>query len=134
MELTVEALIQNVDEVTDFINEQLEEMGCSMRIQTQVDIAIDELFSNICRYAYGEGVGHAKVSVNELPGQNAVQITLEDSGIPFDPLAKEDPDVTLSLHERNVGGLGIFMVKKIMNDIQYEYRDGVNVLTITKKL
>ncbi|MDO4797033.1 MAG: ATP-binding protein [Coriobacteriales bacterium] len=134
MHLTVEAKVENVDEVISFVNDQLKGMGCTLRAKTQIDIALDELFSNICHYAYGDSVGHATIRVQEVPEKNAVRITLEDSGVPFNPLEREDPDVTLDLHERTIGGLGIFMVKKTMNDVQYEYRDGLNTLTVLKTI
>lgn len=134
MHLTVEAIIGNIVDVTEFVNEQLRNMGCSRRALTQIDVALDELFSNVCRYAYPDDIGSVTIHVNELPEQNAVSITLEDAGMPFDPLSRKDPDITLGIHERGIGGLGIFMVKKTMNDVCYEYRDGLNVLTVTKTL
>ncbi len=134
MHLTLEARIENIEPLTEFVNDQLRRMGCSERARMQIDVALDEIFSNICRYAYGNAVGPATVRVKELPEQDAVSITLEDGGIPFDPLAKSDPDVSLGIHERSVGGLGIFMVKNIMNDVRYEHRDGLNVLTVIKSL
>ena len=134
MDLTIEAKVENIEPLTDFVNSQLEAMGCSLRAQSQIDIALDELFSNICHYAYGGKTGHATVSVEELPEENAVQITIKDYGIPFDPLAHDDPDVSLGIHERTIGGLGIFLVKKTMNDLRYEYRDGCNVITVVKTL
>lgn len=134
MHLTLESRIENIEPLTEFVNGCLVTMGCSMRAQTQIDIALDELFSNICRYAYGDKVGYATVRVEELPDQNAVRIILEDGGAPFDPLGHEDPDVSLGIHEREIGGLGIFMVKKIMNHLRYEYKDGKNILTVIKSL
>ena len=134
MELQVEAKVANIDVVTDFVNECLEGMDCSMRSMTQIDIALDELFSNICHYAYGDEVGTAIIRVCEMPQEHAASITLEDTGIPFDPLAKDDPDVTLSIQDRAVGGLGIFLVKKTMDNVLYEYKDGKNILTIIKSL
>ncbi len=134
MHLTVEAKIANIVSVTEFVNKRLQSMGCSRRALTQIDVALDELFSNVCRYAYPGDVGSVTIHVKELPEENAVSITLEDAGMPFDPLSRKDPDITLGLHERGIGGLGIFMVKKTMNDVRYEYRDGLNVLTVTKTL
>lgn len=134
MELCVKASIRNIDEVTGFVNDQLRQMGCSKRSLLQIDVALDELFSNICRYAYDDVVGNVLVSVEELEDGDSVQITLVDKGIPFDPLAVKDPDVTLKLQERTIGGLGIFMVKRTMDDVQYEYRDGKNILTVVKSL
>jgi len=134
MELCIEAKVINVDKVTDFVNDRLKSMGCSKRSLLQIDVALDELFSNICHYAYGDAVGNVLVSVKELEGSDSVQITLADQGTPFDPLAVKDPDVTLKLHERAIGGLGIFLVKRTMDDVQYEYRDGKNILTVVKSL
>lgn len=136
MNLEIEAKIENIDAVVEFVNNQLESMGCSLRAQTQIDIALDELFSNICHYAYKDQgiVGLAMICVKEVPEENSAQITISDEGIPFNPLNQDDPDVTLGLEERGIGGLGIFMVKKTMNDIKYEYRDGKNILTVIKTL
>ena len=133
-ELTVSATLENIDAVTAFVDEQLEEMGCPMKAQMQIDIAIDELFSNIARYAYTPNTGEATVRVEKADHPTAVVITFIDRGKPYNPLAKEDPDTTLSAEERQIGGLGIFMVKKSMDDMQYEYKDGQNILRIQKNL
>lgn len=133
-ELTIEATIANVEKVIDFVDGLLERLGCSMRSQTQIDIAIDEIFSNICHYAYGKDVGKATIRLEPLEDEHAVRLTFEDEGIAFDPLARVDPDVTLGLHERRIGGLGIFMVKKTMDRLHY-VRDGrKNVFSIVKRL
>lgn len=131
-EITLDATVDNIEKVTEFVNEQLEECGCPMKIQMQIDIAIDELFGNIAHYAYHPEVGPATVRVEVLKEQPAVVITFLDNGVPYDPLKKEDPDVTLSAQERTTGGLGIFLVKKSMDDILYEYKDGQNILKIRK--
>lgn len=133
-ELTVEATIENVGVVTDFVNEQLEHLGCPGRAKMQIDVAIDELFGNIAQYAYHPGAGAATVRVETQESPLSVIITFIDSGVPYDPLAKEDPDITLSIEERGIGGLGIFMVKKTMDAISYEYRDGQNILRIKKNI
>ena len=133
-EITVEAAIENVPAVTDFVNEQLEELGCPMKAQVQIDVAIDELFSNIAYYAYGGGSGSATVQVEAEQEPLAAVIRFLDSGTPYDPLAAEDPDVTLALDERKAGGLGVYIVKKSMDAVQYEYRGGKNILTIKKRL
>ncbi len=133
-ELKVEATVENIEVVTDFVNEQLEELDCSMKIQMQIDIAIDELFSNIAYYAYAPEVGPATVRVEVLNDPLSVVITFIDNGIPYDPLKKEDPDVTLSVEDRDIGGLGIFMVKKSMDDVSYEYKGGQNILRIKKNI
>ena len=133
-ELTIAATIENIEAVTDFVNEQLEALDCPMKAQMQIDIAIDELFSNIAHYAYNPEIGQATVRVEVIEDPLAVVITFIDNGVPYDPLAKEDPDTTLSAEERKIGGLGIYMVKKSMDDITYEYKDGQNILTIKKKI
>ncbi len=133
-ELNIEATIENIATVTDFVNEQLEALNCSMKAQMQIDIAIDELFGNIAHYAYSPEVGKATVRVEVIEEPLSVVITFIDNGVPYDPLKKDDPDVTLSAEERDIGGLGIFMVKKSMDDVRYEYRDGQNILTIQKNM
>ena len=133
-ELTVEAKTTNIEAVTNFVNEQLEALDCPMKAQMQIDIAIDELFGNIAHYAYNPEIGKATVRVEVIEDPLAVTITFIDNGVPYDPLAKADPDTTLSAEEREIGGLGIYMVKKSMDDITYEYKDGQNILTIKKKI
>jgi len=133
-ELTVEASTENVSAVTEFVNEQLEQLNCPVRAQMQVDVAIDELFGNIAHYAYEPGTGPATVRVETSEEPLSVIITFIDSGVKFDPLAQKDPDITLPLEERETGGLGIYMAKKTMDDISYEYRDGQNILQIRKNI
>ena len=133
-ELTVEAKTTNIEAVTDFVNEQLEALDCPMKAQMQIDIAIDELFGNIAHYAYNPEIGKATVRVEVIEDPLAVTITFIDNGVPYDPLAKADPDTTLSAEEREIGGLGIYMVKKSMDEIAYEYKDGHNILKIKKNL
>ena len=133
-ELTVDATIENVAAVTAFVDEQLEQLNCPMKTQCQVDVAIDELFGNIANYAYNPDIGTATVRVEVTENPLAVVITFIDNGIPYDPLAKGDPDITLSVEERQIGGLGIYMVKKSMDDVSYEYKDGKNILRIKKNI
>jgi anti-sigma regulatory factor (Ser/Thr protein kinase) len=133
-ELTIEAKTTNIEAVTDFVNEQLEALDCPMKAQMQIDIAIDELFGNIAHYAYNPEIGKATVRVEVTEDPLAVVITFIDNGVPYDPLAKADPDITLSAEEREIGGLGIYMVKKSMDDITYEYKDGQNILKIKKHI
>lgn len=132
-ELTIDATIENVAAVTAFVDEQLERRDCPAKTQMQVDIAIDELFGNIANYAYNPEIGTATVCVEVMDNPLAVVITFIDNGVPYDPLAKDDPDITLSAEEREIGGLGIYMVKKTMDDVSYEYKDGQNILRIKKK-
>ena len=133
-ELTIAATVENIGTVTDFVNEQLEALDCPMKAQMQIDIAIDELFGNIAHYAYHPEVGNATVRVEVTEEPLAVIVTFIDKGMPYDPLRAAEPDITLSAEERNLGGLGIYMVKKSMDEITYEYKDGKNILSIKKKL
>ena len=133
-ELTLPATIENIETVIDFVNGQLEEIKCPLKAQMQIDIAIDELFGNIAHYAYNPETGPATVRVEVTEDPIAVVITFIDRGVPYDPLKKEDPDITLSAEERAIGGLGIFMVKKTMDEIFYEYKDGKNILRIKKNM
>lgn len=131
-EMTFDATVDNIEKVTAFVDGQLEASDCPMKAQMQIDIAIDELFSNIAHYAYNPDVGPATVRVEVTDAPLSVIITFIDNGVPYDPLAKSDPDVSLSAEERSVGGLGIYMVKKSMDEIAYEYKDGQNILRIKK--
>ena len=131
-ELTVSAVVENLDIVTDFVNAQLDAMGCPMKIQMKIAVAIDEVFSNIAQYAYPEGKGEATVLVEALENPLGLSMTFADHGLHYDPLQKEDPDITLSIDERQIGGLGVLMVKKLMDDVYYEYKNGQNRLTMIK--
>lgn len=132
-ELTVDATVENIAEVTSFVEGQLETMGCPMKAQMQIAVAIDELFGNIAQYAYNPDVGPATVRVEVQEGPPAVVITFIDHGVQYDPLAREDPDTALPAEEREIGGLGVYMVKKSMDEITYDYKDGQNILRIKKK-
>jgi anti-sigma regulatory factor (Ser/Thr protein kinase) len=131
-ELNIEALIDNLDKVIAFVDEEVDKLDCSVKVRTQIDIAVEELFVNIAHYAYNPETGPATVRVEVEQDPLAVSITFIDQGVPYDPLAKADPDITLSAEDREIGGLGIFMVKKSMDSIDYEYKDGQNILHIRK--
>ena len=133
-ELELKAEVENLPKVLDFVDEELDSADCPMKIKMQIDIAVEEIFVNIANYAYSPEIGTATVRVEVMGDPPAVDITFIDNGIPYDPLAKSDPDVTLSAEERQIGGLGIFMVKKSMDDVSYQYQDGHNILTIKKGL
>ena len=133
-ELVTEAINSNLPNVLAFVDEQLEAVGCPMRTQAQIDVAVEELFVNIANYAYDTVSGKVTVQVSVYEEPLRVEITFIDNGRQYDPLAKPDPDITLPAKKRNIGGLGIFMVKKSMDDVCYEYRDGKNILLIRKKL
>ncbi|MCR4863054.1 MAG: ATP-binding protein [Ruminococcus sp.] len=129
-ELIIEALTENLPEVIAFVDEQLEAADCSVKTQMQIDIAVEEIFVNIAKYAYGDERGN--VTIKTVLTSSSFEITFIDNGAPYDPLAKPDPDVTLSAEERQIGGLGIFMVKKSMDEVKYQYIDDQNCLTLVK--
>ncbi len=133
-ELTIEAKTENLDEVLEFIDDILSEYDCSMKLQMQIDVAVEEIFVNIAHYAYDPGTGDAVITADVSGDPSCLTVTFADSGVPYNPLAKEDPDVTLNVEDRQIGGLGIFMVKKSMDGVEYEHKDGKNVLTIKKAL
>ena len=131
-ELQVQATLENYEQVSAFVEAELEQLDCPLPVQLQVGMAVEELYGNIANYAYNPEVGPATIQVEVTENPLCVIITVLDQGKPYDPLKHEDPDITLSLDEREVGGLGIFMVKKTMDDVKYEYVDGKNILTIRK--
>ena len=133
-EKTFDASVDLLDDVLAFVTGQLELLDCPPKFQIQIEVAVEELFVNIASYAYGSGTGTADISVEAFENPKAVEITFKDSGVPYDPLAKQDPDISLSADERQIGGLGIYMVKKSMDDVLYRYENGENILTIRKKL
>ena len=132
--LTIEALTDNLQAVLDFVDTELEGADCPMKTQMQIDVAVEELFVNVAHYAYTPATGQARIDIEITEDPKKVMITITDSGIPFDPTAKPDPDVTLSAQERQIGGLGIYMVKKSMDSMNYRYEDGKNIVSITKTL
>lgn len=133
-ELMIPAKVEELNTVLAFLDELLEEHGCSMKAQIQLDIAVEEIFVNIAHYAYAPAEGNACIQVEFSENPLSVEIKFKDQGKPFDPLKKPDPDVTLSAEEREIGGLGIYMVKKSMNEVTYKYENGSNILTIKKEI
>lgn len=132
-EITVNASLNEIRTATDFINRQLTETGCDEWFRIQIDIAIDEILSNIARFAYHQNTGSATVRFDTENDPRNIVLTFIDRGTPYDPLTAADPDISLPAKERSIGGLGLFMVRKIMDDISYSYRDGQNILTVRKK-
>ncbi|MBR4231957.1 MAG: SpoIIE family protein phosphatase [Oscillospiraceae bacterium] len=133
-ELDIEATEENLPLVFGLIEEILEGTDCPAGAVQQICIAAEEIFVNVASYAYAPDTGRVKVRAELAEGAGPLKLTFTDSGIPYDPLAKEDPDVTLSAQERGIGGLGVYMTKKLMDRVSYEYRDGCNVLTMEKDL
>ncbi|MBQ6322926.1 MAG: ATP-binding protein [Lachnospiraceae bacterium] len=112
----------------------LEQAGCSLAEKMKIDLAVEEIFINIASYAYPKKNGEAVIRVSYSKDPAQVCITFMDRGIPYNPLARDDPDVTLPAVKRQIGGLGIFLTKKTMDEVAYEYKDGHNILKLTKKL
>ena len=132
--LVVKAVIESIPTVTDFVDKILEEHSCDMKAKIQIDIAIDEILGNISQYAYETDNGDVSVSVQVEEAPKRAIITFADSGVPYNPITTEEPDTSLSAEERKIGGLGIFMVKKTMDDMTYEYTNNCNILRITKNI
>jgi len=134
-ELFIEAKLENMETVMAFINAQLEDSpelkDCSLEIKHQVGIAVDEVFSNISRYAYHPLTGSVAV---RIAIDNNINIEFEDSGMAYDPFSADTPDISLSVEERKVGGLGIFMLRKLMDSVEYRREENKNILLIKKKI
>lgn len=133
-ELKTEATIENLAKVTAFVEDHLAEAGISLMNTTGICIAVEEIYVNIANYAYSPGTGDVTIRIDTKMDRSKVFIIFEDHGIPYNPLEKEDPDISLSLEERQIGGLGIFMTKQFMDEIIYEYKDNSNILTLIKNI
>ena len=129
-EITVPAQNDRLYDVLAFVGEAMRGAGISEINQNNINIAVEEIFVNIANYAYPDGDGGVTVSLSAESGKFTARFL--DGGTRYDPLAKPDPDTSLSANEREIGGLGILMVKKLMDRVEYEYRDGQNILTIKK--
>lgn len=130
--LTVDAKADRLDEVVAFVDSFLETLDCPMKAQMQIDLCVEEIFVNIANYAYPDTQGTADILLSAA--DRVVVLTFMDAGMPYDPLGKPDPDITLTAEERAVGGLGIFLVKKNMDTVNYRYENGKNILTLTKTI
>ncbi|MBQ7247380.1 MAG: ATP-binding protein [Lachnospiraceae bacterium] len=131
-ELILEAKLDKIPELTAVIDTELEALDCPMKAQMQIDVAVDELYSNIARYAYPDGDGTVTVHLEAEESPASYSITFIDSGVPFDPLAQTEPDTSLDADSRPIGGLGILLVRRTMDEVTYCYKDGKNVLRIKK--
>ena len=133
-ELNINALPENLDQVVSFIEDELTLRNCSPKARIQVAIAVEEIYINIAQYAYDPDTGPATVRCEVADEPLAVIIQFLDQGAPYNPLERQDPDVNCPIEDRALGGLGIFIVKNSMDSIDYEYRDGKNILTIRKNI
>ena len=131
--ISINAKRENLDDVLAVLDSLLEEAECPMKTQMTIDIAVEEIYINIASYAYPDSEGKADIEFQVTP-EKVFVARFEDTGIPYNPLLKPDPDVTLSADERQVGGLGIYMVKKSMDKMEYERTDGKNILKLFKKI
>ena len=122
-----------IDKINEFLDEEFDRHKVGMKDKYAFTVSLEEMFTNVCKYAYPDRKGNVKIQI-KLDSENNLSITLKDSGIPFNPLLHNDPDITESANERKIGGLGIFMVKKMMDNIQYDYKDSMNIFTMTKKV
>ena len=130
--LTTIAEVEKLDDVLAFLDSFLEENNCPPKPQMQLDVALEEMFINVANYAYSPEKGDVCIEIESSDNKNGVIVTLTDSGVPYNPLEKPDPDITLSVAERQIGGLGIFMVKKSMDEVSYEYKNNQNIFKMKK--
>ena len=130
--LTIQATDENLEKARDFVRDFMERAGCSPKSIMQAEIAVEEIFVNVAHYAYAPDVGDVELKLKTSGG--AILLTFTDCGVKYNPLEKENPDVTLSADDREIGGLGIFMVKKLVDNMTYEYKDGKNILILEKKI
>lgn len=134
-EITLPATMENMDSVLGMVEALLEEAGCPMKVIMQLTMCVEEIFVNIVNYSYENTTGCCmiKIEANHLSQDMGESIiTVRDHGIKFDPLERDDPDITLSADERSIGGLGIFMVKKTMDKVEYRYEEDTNILVMSK--
>ena len=131
---TFPAKAEALSDVIGFVEQMLECFECPMKTQTALCIAIEEVFVNVAHYAYGDGEGSVTLGIGFDKDNRTLTFRMTDSGVPFDPLKKPDPDITLSAEEREIGGLGIFITKKTMDSLSYAYENGENILTMIKNL
>lgn len=127
--------ISEIEKATAFVDEEMEKAGADIKASNAIDIALDELMSNICKYGYPDKrKGEIRITFFLTDDPRAIYLNFFDNGIPYNPLKQKDPNTELSAEERDIGGLGIYLVKKSMDDMFYEYKNGQNVLQIKKNL
>ena len=131
---TFPAKTEALSDVLGFVEQMLDSFECPIKIQVALCVAIEEIFVNVAHYAYGEGEGNMSLGIGFDEESRAITFRMTDKGIPFDPLKKPDPDISLSADEREIGGLGIFITKKTMDSLTYTYENNENILTMIKKI
>ena len=131
---TFPAKTEALNDVLAYVEQTLESFDCSMKVQMAICVAIEEVFVNVAHYAYPDGEGEMELGIGFDEASREVTFRITDKGVPFDPLQKPDPDITLSAEEREIGGLGIFIAKQTMDSLSYAYENGENILTMIKKL
>ena len=133
-DLVIEAKLENLDEVNNFVNNSIAEVDCSRKSVMQLGVIVEEIFVNIASYAYPKEVGLVTIKSEVQENPATITLTFIDSGVEYNPLVEKDPDLELSVEERQIGGLGIFLVKSMVEKISYSYEGGKNILTLTKNL
>lgn len=133
-DLKLQASDETLYMVLDTIERHLDENECPADVKAEILVAAEEVYVNIAHYAYGGHEGEAVVQMEVCQNPKCWRMVFRDKGVPYNPLEKDDPDISLSAGEREIGGLGIFMVKQSMDKVEYRYEDGCNVLTIEKNL
>ena len=131
--LTLDNDIQQIPQLASFVDAVSEEAGIDFSEAMSLNLALEEAVVNVMQYAYPAGT-YGTVTIEALFNKEQLKFIISDAGIPFDPTAKEDVDVNLEVGEREIGGLGIHLIRQIMDEISYEYKDGKNVLTLYKKI
>ena len=131
---TFPAKTEALPDILGFVEKTLEGYGCPMKIQMAVCVAIEEVFVNVAHYAYGDEEGDMNLGIGFDKENRTMTFRMTDKGVPFDPLKKPDPDITLSAEEREIGGLGIFITKQTMDSVTYAYENGKNILTMIKTI
>ena len=133
-ELVIEAVVENLDTVNSFVHKAIEKFNCSNRTLMQLDVVVEEIFVNIASYAYSPNTGLVKILLKTNTEPLSISLTFIDSGVPYNPLEKSDPDINLSADDRQIGGLGIFLTKNLVDNIHYQYIDKQNILQFIKYL
>ena len=131
-QISVEAKLENLERVNEFVEYCLKDRDCSAKVKMQLELVVEEIFTNIANYAYGGNVGNVTIEGSLVDGTAKFKLKFMDRGGPYNPLERPDPDINAGIADRPVGGLGIYLVKKNVDDVTYQHKDGQNILTIEK--